>query len=164
MVLLSGQTGQAQRLDWLSLTPARWGCLALYTNATRAPTSTLSVVGTYRRSGPSLPNRGTQFLAGGFPPAEWCPAPGPPVDTDVLVLLPIAGASRDWGVLVLRGPIETQGVYNTQRPNNMAMWGGILAAALERDALVAKLADLADEDRKRAAQALRRSETTLAEA
>ena len=46
----------------------------------------------------------------------------------------------------------------------MAMWGALLAAVLERDALVAQLAELADEDRKRAEQALRRSEVTLAEA
>jgi PAS domain S-box-containing protein len=163
MVLLSGKTGQAQTLDWLSLTPARWGCLALYTDATRAPTSTLSVAGTYRRSGPPLPNRGTQFVVGRFPPAEWYPASGPAVDTDVLVLLPVESPSRDWGALVLRSPIETQGEYNAQHPNNMAMWGGILAAALERDALAAKLAELAEEDRKRAEQALERSETTLAQ-
>ena len=62
--------------DWLRLTPARWGCLALYADATRAPTSTLSVAGTYRRAGPPVPDRGTHFIAGAFPPAEWCPAPG----------------------------------------------------------------------------------------
>lgn len=39
-----------------------------------------------------------------------------------------------------------------------------MAAALERDALAAELAELANEDRKRAEQALRRSEATLAEA
>ena len=42
MMLLSGKTGQAQELDWLRLTPVRWGCLALYADATRTPTSTLT--------------------------------------------------------------------------------------------------------------------------
>jgi PAS domain S-box-containing protein len=46
----------------------------------------------------------------------------------------------------------------------MAMWGALLAAALDRDALEARLAELADEDRKRAEDALRRSEAMLAEA
>jgi PAS domain S-box-containing protein len=46
----------------------------------------------------------------------------------------------------------------------MAMWGALLATALERDALAAQLAELADEDRKRAEQALRQSEAYLAEA
>jgi PAS domain S-box-containing protein len=164
MIVLAGKTGQAQELDWLRLTPARWGCLALYSDATRSPTSTLTVAGTYRLSGPPVPDRGTHFVAGAFPPAEWYPAPGSAVGTDVLMLVPVASASRDWGVLALRGPIDAHGGYTAQRPNNMAMWGALLAAALERDALAAKLAELADEDRKRAEQALRRSEATLAEA
>jgi PAS domain-containing protein len=164
MIVLSGKTGQAQELDWLRLTPAHWGCLALYADATRDAMSTLSVAGTYRRSGPPVPDRDTLFLAGAFPPAEWCPAPGSAVDTDVLMLVPVASASRDWGVLALRGPIDAHGGYTPQRPNNMAMWGALLAAALERDALAAELAELADEDRKRAEQALRRSEATLAQA
>ena len=164
MMLLSGKTGQAQDLGWLRLTPVRWGCLALYADATRTPTSTLTVAGTYRLSGPPLPDRGTHFIAGAFPPAEWCPAPESAVGTNVLMLVPVASASRDWGVLALLGPIEAHGGYILQRPNNMAMWGTLLAAALERDALAAELAELADEDRKRAEQALRRSEATLAEA
>ena len=166
MMLVSGKTGEAQELDWLRLTPARWGCLALYTDATRTATSTFNIAGTYRRSGPPMPARGTRFVAGGFPPAEWWPVPGPgsAVGSEVLVLVPVASASRDWGVLALHGPIELHGAYNAQRPNNIAMWGTLLAAALERDALAAELAELADEDRKRAEQALRRSEATLAEA
>jgi len=168
MTLLSGQTGQAQELDWLRLTPVRWGCLALYPDATRNPKTTLRIAGTYRRSGPPLPSPGTEFVAGTFPPANWFPEPGADVGTDVLMLLPVASASRDWGVLALCGPFEkTYGTYMTytaQRPNNMAMWGALLAAALDRDALEVRLAELADEDRKRAEQALRRSEATLAEA
>jgi PAS domain S-box-containing protein len=164
MVVLSGKTGQAQELDWLRLTPARWGCLALYADATRAPTSTLTVAGTYRRSGPPVPDRGTHFVASAFPPGEWYPVPGTAADTDVLMLVPIASASRDWGVLALRGPIDAHGGYTPQRPNNTAMWGALLAAALERDALAAQLAELANEDRKRAEDALRQSEAYLAEA
>jgi signal transduction histidine kinase len=164
MIVLSGKPGQAQELDWLRLTPARWGCLALYPDANRTAASTLTVAGTYRRSGPPVPDRGTQFVAGAFPPAEWYPAPGSAVGADVLMLVPVASASRDWGVLALRGPIDAHGGYTAQRPNNMAMWGALLAAALERDALAAELPELADEDRKRAEQALRRSEATLAEA
>ena len=160
MMLLSGKTEQAQELDWFRLTPASWGCLALYADATRSSTSTLTVAGTYRLSGPPLPDRGTHFIAGAFPPAEWCQVPG----SDVLMLVPVVSASRDWGVLALRGPIEAHGGYTAQGPNNMAMWGSLLAAALERDALAAHLAELADEDRMRAEQALRRSEATLAEA
>jgi hypothetical protein len=60
------------------------------------------------------------------------------------MLVPVASASRDWGVLALLGPIEAHGGYILQRPNNIAMWGALLAAALERDALVAQLAELAD--------------------
>jgi signal transduction histidine kinase len=111
-----------------------------------------------------LPVRATHFVAGAFPPAEWCPAPGSSVGIDALVLVPVASASREWGVLALCGPIEAHGAYNARRPNHMAMWGALLAAALDRDALAAQLAELADEDRKRAEQALRRSEATLAEA
>jgi PAS domain S-box-containing protein len=164
MVVLSGKTGQAQQLDWLRLTPAHWGCLALYDDATGAPTSTLTVAGTYRRSGPPVPDRGTHFVAGAFPPAEWYPAPGTAVDTDVLMLMPIVSASRDWGVLALRGPIDAHGGYTPQRPNNTAMWGALLASALERDALAAQLAELANEDRKRAQETLRESQAYLAEA
>lgn len=164
MIVLSGKTGQAQELDWLRLTPARWGCLALYADASRAQTSILTVAGTYRRSGPPVPDRDRQFVAGAFPPAEWYPAPESPVSADVLMLVPVASATRDWGVLALRGPIDAHGGYTAQRPNNMAMWGALLAAALQHDTHVAELAELADEDRKRAEQALRRSEATLAQA
>ena len=164
MILLSGKAGQAQELDWLRLTPARWGCLALYADGTSSPASTLTVAGTYRLSGPAVPDRGRQFIAGAFPPVEWCPVSGSAVGTEVLMLVPVASASRDWGVLALRAPIEAHGGYVLQRPNNLAMLGTLLAAALERDALAAQLAKLADEDRKRAEQALRRSEATLTEA
>jgi PAS domain S-box-containing protein len=111
-----------------------------------------------------VPDRGTHFVASAFPPAEWYPAPGSAVDTDVLMLMPIVSASRDWGVLALRGPIDAHGGYTPQRPNNTAMWGALLAAALERDALAAQLAELADEDRKRAQETLGQSEAYLAEA
>jgi len=164
MMLLSAETGQAQTLDWLRLTPARWGCLALYADATHSPRSTLTVAGTYRLSGPPLPVRGTQFITGAFPPAEWCAGPGSAVGSDVLILVPVASASRDWGVLALRCPIDTHSGYTPHRPNNMAMWGTLLAAALERDALAAQLAELADEDRKRAEESLRESQAYLAEA
>ncbi|HTU01386.1 MAG TPA: ATP-binding protein, partial [Candidatus Sulfotelmatobacter sp.] len=168
MTLLSGQTGQAQELAWLRLTPVRWGCLALYPDATRTPKTILRVAGTYRRSGPPLPSPGTEFVAGAFPPADWFPEPGADVNADVLMLLTVASASRDWGVLALCGPFEktygTYGTYTAQRPNNIAMWGALLAAALDREALEARLTELADEDRKRAEEALRRSEATLAEA
>jgi hypothetical protein len=123
MMLASGKTGQARELGWLRLTPARWGCLALYADATRASTSTLTIAGTYRLSGPPVPHRGAHFIAGAFPPAEWCPAPESAVGPDVLVLVPVASASRDWGVLALRGPIEPHGAYTARRPNNIAMWG-----------------------------------------
>ena len=164
MMMLSGKTGQAQELDWLRLTPASWGCLVLYADVTRSSTSTLTVAGTYRLSGPPLPDRGTRFIAGAFPPAEWCEVPGSAAGTDVLMLVPVASASRDWGVLALRGSIEAHGGYTAHHPNSTAMWGGLLAAGLERDAVAAYLAELADEDRMRAQHALRRSEATLAEA
>ena len=162
MALLSSQAGQAQELDWLRLTPVRWGCLALYADATRTPKTILRVAGTYGRSGP---RPGTELVAGAFPPVDWFPESGADVKADVLMLLEVASASRDWGVLALCGPFEqTYGTYTAQRPNNMAMWGALLAAALDREALEARLAELADEDRKRAEQALRRSEASLAEA
>jgi len=168
MALLSDQTGQAQELDWLRLTPVRWGCLALYADATPTPKTILRVAGTYRRSGPALPSPGTEFVAGAFPPADWFPDPGADVNADVLMLLAVTSASRDWGVLALCGPFEktygTYGTYTGQRPNNMAMWAALLAAALDREALETRLAELADEDRKRAEQALQRSEANLAEA
>ena len=79
--------------------PRRAGMSALYADATHTPTSTLTVAGTYRLSGPPLPDRGTHFIAGAFPPAEWCPAPESAAGTDMLMLMPVGSAtSRDWGV------------------------------------------------------------------
>ena len=147
MMLLPGRPGS----PGARLAPAHPGALgmsrALRRRDARSDEHT-DVAGTYRRAGPPVPDRGAHFIAGAFPPAEWCPAPGSAVGPDVLVLVPVASASRDWGVLALRGPIEAHGAYTARRPNNIAMWGALLAAALERDALAAQLAELADEDRK----------------
>jgi hypothetical protein len=122
-----------------------FGGLTRSTHATLVPTTGVRRVGVTRQhGGTALPGRTPRHARVRGTQSRLTAARVPGRCGFVLMLVPVASASRDWGVLALLGPIEAHGGYILQRPNNIAMWGALLAAALERDALVAQLAELAD--------------------
>ncbi|WP_437927320.1 substrate-binding domain-containing protein [Sorangium sp. So ce291] len=128
--LLGGTQHEARSLAWLETTPAVWSCLALWDDpATRA---SLVVAGAYSRDGSPTPSIGGRCPREAFPPAETLP-PAAADGSLMVFLLPIRSARRDWGVLALVGPTL---VAMTGDEGTVAIWGTLLGAALERDALL----------------------------
>ncbi len=105
-------------LRWLQRTPVRWGCLALCTADRSGP---LVVADTYSQDGEIVPLIGAHFPTTMFPPPECFPPPGSGRESDVMMLLPVTATNRIQGVLAVCAPIETQGTYTIDRPNNMSM-------------------------------------------
>jgi signal transduction histidine kinase/DNA-binding LacI/PurR family transcriptional regulator/ActR/RegA family two-component response regulator len=139
--LLSAAPNEIQQLGWLRQTPVRWGCLALYAPDRTAVQDPLIVAGTYCQNGEMMPLIGQHCPTTMFPPPECIPLAGAGHESDVLMLLPVSTTSHNQGVLAICAPIESQGTYTIDRPNNMSMWGALLGAALERATLEAQLAE-----------------------
>ncbi|WP_437957941.1 substrate-binding domain-containing protein [Sorangium sp. So ce119] len=131
--LLGGTRQEYRSLAWLETTTAVWGCLALWEDpATR---ERLVVAGAYSRDGSPVPPDGSRCAREAFPPAEMLPASATD-GTFMVLLLPIRSAQRDWGILALVGPTL---VAMTGDEGTVAIWGTLLGAALERDALLESL-------------------------
>ncbi|WP_433932188.1 substrate-binding domain-containing protein [Sorangium cellulosum] len=131
--LLGGTRQEYRSLAWLETTTAVWGCLALWEDpATR---ERLVVAGAYSRDGSPVPPDGSRCAREAFPPAEMLPASATD-GTFMVLLLPIRSAQRDWGILALVGPTI---VAMTGDEGTVAIWGTLLGAALERDALLESL-------------------------
>src|SRR5262249_48793698 len=117
----------------------RRGCLAVYAPDRVGQPDTLIIADTYGQDGAVMPRIGQRCPPAMFPPPEFFPRVDAGHDSDVLMLLPIATTSYVQGVLAIWVPIESQGTYTIDRPNNMSMWGALLGAALERATLEARL-------------------------
>ncbi|WP_437608991.1 substrate-binding domain-containing protein [Sorangium sp. So ce834] len=131
---LLGGTQQASRsLSWLATTTVVWGSLALWEDPEAR--AGLVVAGAYSRDGSPTPPIGSRCPVEAFPPVEMLP-PSATDGTHMVLLLPIRSARRDWGILVLVGPTH---VAMTGDEGTVAIWGTLLGAALERDALVESL-------------------------
>jgi PAS domain S-box-containing protein len=129
-VLLRQPVREAQGLEWLSRTAEIWGCLGLRDPKAGADQSVLTVVGSYAQDERLRVPVGQRYSVTGFPPAELLPA-SIQAEDNLVKVFPIRTATRDWGILVLCGPIET-------RPTT-PMLAMLLGSALERDALLASL-------------------------
>ncbi|MGK3981607.1 substrate-binding domain-containing protein [Sorangium sp. So ce136] len=135
LALLGGTQEEARSLAWLDSTSAVWSCLGLWEDPeTRAR---LVVTGAYSRDGSPTPALGSVHPLEAFPPAELLP-PSTAGGPFTVTLLPIRTLQRDWGVLATVGPgsLEIAGDEGT-----VAIWGALLSAALERDALVQSLSE-----------------------
>ncbi|WP_438026109.1 substrate-binding domain-containing protein [Sorangium sp. So ce233] len=131
--LLGGTRQQYRSLAWLEATPVVWGCLALWEDP--AARERLVVAGAYSRDGSPVPPDGSRCAREAFPPAEMLPESATD-GTFMVLLLPIRSAQRDWGILALVGPTI---VAMTGDEGTVAIWGTLLGAALERDALLESL-------------------------
>ncbi|KYF67608.1 LacI family transcriptional regulator, partial [Sorangium cellulosum] len=131
--LLGGTRQEYRSLAWLETTTAVWGCLALWEDP--AARERLVVAGAYSRDGSPAPPDGSRCAREAFPPAEMLPASATD-GTFMVLLLPIRSAQRDWGILALVGPTL---VAMTGDEGTVAIWGTLLGAALERDALLESL-------------------------
>ncbi|WP_437484470.1 substrate-binding domain-containing protein [Sorangium sp. So ce1014] len=131
--LLGGTEQEYRSLSWLETTTVVWGCLALWEDP--AARSDLVVAGAYSRDGSPVPPDGSRCRLEAFPPAEMLP-PSANDGTHMVMLLPIRSARRDWGILALVGSTI---VAMTGDEGTVAIWGTLLGAALERDALLESL-------------------------
>ncbi|WP_437674029.1 substrate-binding domain-containing protein [Sorangium sp. So ce131] len=133
--LLGGTQEEARSLGWLATTTATWSCLGLWEDPeTRAR---LVVAGAYSRDGSPTPPIGSRCPQEAFPPRELLP-PAATRGELMVFLLPIRSAQRDWGVLALVGPTL---VAMAGDEATFAIWGTLLGAALERDALLQSLSE-----------------------
>ncbi|WP_437290225.1 substrate-binding domain-containing protein [Sorangium sp. So ce406] len=133
LTLLGGTHDASRSLSWLDSTTVVWSCLGLWEDPeTRAR---LVIAGGYSRDGSPTPPIGGVVPREAFPPAELLP-PSTVGGPFMVTLLPIRTPQRDWGVLVTVGPgsLEIAGDEGT-----VAIWGALLSAALERDALMQSL-------------------------
>ncbi|WP_437970187.1 substrate-binding domain-containing protein [Sorangium sp. So ce260] len=135
LALLSGTQEESRSLSWLDSTSAVWGCLGLWEDPMTH--ERLVVAGAYSRDGNPTPPLGAAYSREAFPPAELLP-PSTAGGPFMVTLLPIRTLHRDWGFLAIVGPgsLEIAGEEGT-----VGIWGALLSAALERDALTQSLSE-----------------------
>ncbi len=135
VALLREGAQDPRALGWLEPTQVSAACLALWADRP----GWLEVVGTFRRQpGSALPAGmvAEQF----FPPLELLDL----ADScgEVTHVLPVRGNGKSWGALAISSPIETAGATGM---DVFYQWTGLLAAALDRDEMLASLQQQAEE-------------------
>ncbi|WP_212986786.1 substrate-binding and GGDEF domain-containing protein [Actinoplanes auranticolor] len=132
--LLGAHENDPRGLAWMESTPAVGGCLGLWRGdgEPRGADPLLDVVGEFRAGdGPrSVP------VSAFPPPGLFTLADGPA--GDIVFVVPVRSASRDWGALAAVGRIQASTPPGREMMNQA---GALLAAALDRDAMVASLRD-----------------------
>lgn len=127
--LLGAEPGMAQSLGWLRNTTVSYAALALWTTEDQQALTVVSQYGTI-----TVPYAAQALPAPAFPPIELLTSATPATTYDTLLLMPVRSPHRDWGVLLLRIPLE-----NARVVGDVLLWSLLLAAALERDALLESL-------------------------
>ncbi len=125
-------------LTWLPGGGRTSACLGLWTGAESATGEReLEVVGAQARSGALARTVGRRMSADQFPPTALLR--GEPPDGQTLVLVvPVASAVHDWGLLAVAGRADTRGTYSRDRHQH---WAALLAAALDREQALGRLRD-----------------------
>src|SRR5690606_38797987 len=133
----------AKTLSWLSWTRIRYGALGLWDRGTESKARQLRIIGEYGEQG----TRGTLV--------DTCHTPElfpPPAATElieqlgldnVLILVPIQGARRNRGLLMLAGPVE---VELCDHHGSIGDWAGLVATSLEREEMERQLQENAFRD------------------
>jgi len=133
--LLDSSQGDAQSLGWLEHSPASWGCLGLWGEASAEEAAELTIVGVYQRgSVPDLPV-GQQVRVTAFPPRASLPTEAQR-GQELTILCPVRTQTQTWGVLALCGWAALPLVTSLE---HLAIQAGQLGAALERNAILAAL-------------------------
>jgi diguanylate cyclase (GGDEF)-like protein len=135
--LLGSHERDCRTLDWMASTPAVGGCLGLWRGGDPPGTtdSRIDVVGEFGvGAGPQM-SLGSAAVVSEFPPAGlFALADGPA--GDIVFVVPVRTASHDWGALAAVGRIQSSTPPGREMMNHS---GALLAAALDRDAMVASL-------------------------
>jgi diguanylate cyclase (GGDEF)-like protein len=133
--LLGSNERDCRTLGWMASTPAVGGCLGLWPGDDPPGTtdSRIDVVGEFGVGPPA--SLGAAAVISEFPPAGlFALADGPA--GDIVFVVPVRSASRDWGALAAVGRIQASTPPGREMMNHS---GALLAAALDRDAMVASL-------------------------
>jgi diguanylate cyclase (GGDEF)-like protein len=137
--LLGRNRTEPRALAWLGRTPAVGGCLGLWAGSGPAPEPAadphLDIAGVFRLDGERPEARGSAVPVSEFPPAGlFALADGPA--GEIVFVVPVRSASRDWGLLAAVGRIQATTPPGREMMNQS---GSLLAAALDHGAMVASL-------------------------
>ena len=135
--LLGSHERDPRALGWMACMPAVGGCLGLWPGDDPPGTTDcrIDVVGEYGVGGGPPASLGAAAVISGFPPAGlFALADGPA--GDIVFVVPVRSVSHDWGALAAVGRIQASTPPGREMMNQS---GSLLAAALDRDAMVASL-------------------------
>jgi diguanylate cyclase (GGDEF)-like protein len=130
--MLNHSGNSAPELTWLRHIQAPWGALGLWDDP--AQPAELVLVSVYAGAGPDVPALSERVAPPAFPPLTATTLEPP---ADIITLVPLRSARRDWGILAIAGLVDTSVTWNN---DPFAMWARMLSAALERAALLKDLA------------------------
>ncbi len=132
--LLEQNDGSPRDLSWLRVTAAQAACLGLWRDDVAGGELIISSV--YTRS-PQLDfTPAAAYRPEEFPPLELFEPARQADDRQSVIVIPLQTATRDWGVLAIMTPLETQG---TAAADTVWQWAVLLIAALERERLLESL-------------------------
>jgi DNA-binding LacI/PurR family transcriptional regulator/anti-anti-sigma regulatory factor len=134
--VLAEELDTTQQLAWLGQVGVQWGCLGLWTESDSDASAALTVAGLYSRDTNTETLLGNRCVAAHFPPTEWLPGSARDGGPDMILLLPVQTATRDWGVLALCTPIEG---HLSLALDYMGMWATLMGSALDRGSMVASM-------------------------
>jgi diguanylate cyclase (GGDEF)-like protein/PAS domain S-box-containing protein len=120
---------------------ADWGYLALWDDPSER--QRLVIERSFSLNGHPVPVRGQACPVRRFPPVEQLPDSAQSGGTDCVVLHPVKNSHRDWGYMVLVGPLDR---LSTVFSSNLAHQSyNLLAAVLERESLFGRLRTTAEQ-------------------
>jgi len=141
MHLLDEELQSTQHLIWLDQLGARWGCLGLWTESDAEGPPALRVTGFYSHDPHTETLLGDRYPAADFPPTEHLSVSAHDGGLDMVVVLPVRTATRNWGVLALCAPIEGHEALILEC---MGMWATLIGNVLDRGTLVESLKEQQD--------------------
>lgn len=124
-------------LDWLSWTSFEWGCLGLWTSDAK---SSLRIAHVYDPSRSDTAAAGDVYPVRQFPPLLGQHDSG----GDVIRIYPVLSTGREWGVLVLRGPVDDTSFYYGETVHKQ--WAALLGVVLDRGASEERISRMAHHD------------------
>jgi len=135
--LLGTHEHEPRNLAWLGQTPSVGGCLGLWPQQAEDPgeDSPLEVVGEFLAAGGTTGALGSVVPVSEFPPARLVELSGGP-GGDIVFLVPVRSATREWGVLAVVAGIDTTTPPGSEMMNQS---GALLAAALDYTAVLEAL-------------------------
>ncbi len=135
MDLLRSHVADPRDMGWLAFTHVRAGCFGIWHDD---DTDELDIVGDYGMASSLV---GRRVRVTDFPPTEMSAGAGDAPDSedcrDVVFVLRVKGA-RDWGLLVIAGPIDSHVATGRETSNQ---WAALLAVALDHQEVLGSLQD-----------------------